>query len=167
MEFFPEDYRYPSTDYERMAHILTAELIAEDKRSQKSDAPFEVAKLLTTELFAKGKAIQCYFGEKEDVLSNRQVECIATAGVIEACVRQTLLSGKIIRGCGLPGTAPESYDTHKSGGHHKTGCVKAHNGEICYCDKDFCNSVNRVERLWTVFLVLSSFLLHLCRSCFL
>lgn len=44
MEFFPEDYRYPGTDYERMAHILTTELIAEDKRSQKSDAPFEVNK---------------------------------------------------------------------------------------------------------------------------
>ena len=44
-------------------------------------------------LFTEGKAIQCYFGDKEEVVSNRQVECIVTAGVIDACVKQVLLSG--------------------------------------------------------------------------
>ncbi|OQV20848.1 hypothetical protein BV898_20140, partial [Hypsibius exemplaris] len=86
-------YRYPTTDYQRMAHVLTTELLAQNQREQKTDAPYEVAKVLTMKLFAEGRAIQCFFGEKDEAIGNRQVECIATAGVIDACVKHFLLSG--------------------------------------------------------------------------
>ncbi|XP_055346753.1 uncharacterized protein LOC129594180 isoform X2 [Paramacrobiotus metropolitanus] len=134
MNFYPEDYRYPATEYQRMAHVLTTELIAQDQRERKTNAPYETAKLLTMELFKRGKSIQCYFGDEPETLDNRQVECIATAGVVESCIKQTLLTGKIIRGCSLPGNNHHSY--------YRSGCQKTTSGEICYCVRDLCNRAN-------------------------
>ena len=42
MAHYPEDFRYPTTDYQRMAHVLTTELLAQDQRERKTEAPFEV-----------------------------------------------------------------------------------------------------------------------------
>lgn len=43
MKMYPEDYRYPTTDYQRMAHVLTTEIIAQDQRDRKTNAPYEVS----------------------------------------------------------------------------------------------------------------------------
>ena len=79
MEFFPEDYRYPATDYERMAHIMTIELIAEEKRGQKSDALLEVIKTAC-----------CYYARKS-VLA--YVVCFALLGC-QSFNYRTLHEGK-------------------------------------------------------------------------
>lgn len=47
-------------------------------------------------LFRKGRSIQCYFGDQLEIPDNRQVECIVSSGVSDACVKEILLTGKLL-----------------------------------------------------------------------